>query len=154
MNKTESRARRWIAKNHGVSEQEVVFSPSRTPDFVTPDGAKYEVKRLYGDKIIIYPAQEHRLRLERDIIVAVFGNSSFKPVALLEAGKVIEALDDGRKEILNIKLVSMGHKHLVTLPRALDARLKKCHDHMFLPGDSYIPIFAKAIADYLEKRGY
>lgn len=155
MNATELTARRWLARQAGVAEEEVVFSSSRTPDFVMPDGSKYEVKRLYRDKIILYPSQVRALREQDDIIVIIFSDGNEKPTATILAKILVQALDRGENSILNIKLVVTEDKVQFYLGEKLQESFERYIEENYVPGTrARTAVFRKALAEFLEKEGY
>jgi hypothetical protein len=70
MNKSELEAKRWLVRNKGLREDEIVKSKG-TPDFLTPIGG-FEVKKLYGDKIIFYSDQMEELARFPEARILVF----------------------------------------------------------------------------------
>jgi len=55
MNKTEEGFFKWLLKQ-GYKPEDIHYQGRGTLDFVTSDGRKWEVKRLYRHKILIYPS--------------------------------------------------------------------------------------------------
>jgi len=156
MNSTEKKARAWIAKVDGLKEEEIIFNATKTPDFILPDGTKYEVKFLYKDKIILYPAQLKVLRKEPDITVLVFVRNSPAPVFTIPASEIIEAIDSGRKMWRNIKLVTIERCKLqVFLPehtrRAFDRYVREKYP---LGSRAVSLTTVMALDSFLEKEGY
>lgn len=81
MNKSESEARKWLVREKNLKEGEIVKTHG-TPDFLTPIGG-FEVKKLYGDKIIFYGDQLEELARFPDVKILVFnGNGKFVREAL------------------------------------------------------------------------
>ena len=68
MNKTEQKAFEWL-KNKGYKETEIIFRSKDTPDFICSDASKYEVKFLYGSKIIFYNNQFEQMQDEDWVLV-------------------------------------------------------------------------------------
>ncbi len=80
-NKSEQVAVRWLVANKGLREEDIVKSKG-TPDFLTPIGG-FEVKKLYGNKIIFYSNQIEELkRFPNVTILVVDGDSKLKKEAL------------------------------------------------------------------------
>jgi len=155
MNATELTARRWLAQEAGVAEEEVVFSSSGTPDFVMPDGSKYEVKRLYRNKIILYPSQVRTLREQNDISVIVFRGGSDKPTAVIPAGELVQALDSGKNSVLNIRLVVTEDKYQFYLGEELQESFERYLKENYAPGTrARTAVIRIAIMDLMKKKGY
>ena len=74
MNKTELMAKEWLEKK-GYHENDMIFRPQVSPDFICKDGKRYEVKFLYGNKLLFYNKQVKQLK-NTDIIL-VFTNKGF-----------------------------------------------------------------------------
>lgn len=159
MNNTERIARQWVAEKHSIPEEEVVYSCRSTPDLVTPDGTKYEVKRLYGDKIILFPVQVATMREQSDIQVLVFAKGVSSPLATILSQDIISALDNGSKTVMNIHLVIVPNRtdarYQVFLGDSLQARFNKYLDNSYTEDDKvYSATFRKALEEFLVKRGY
>ena len=73
INKTELMALRWL-KNQGYKKGEIIKG-TRSPGFVCSDGKRYEVKFLYGDKILFTEKQVESLK-DNDIIL-IFNKKKF-----------------------------------------------------------------------------
>ena len=69
-NKTEKQAKRWLIETMGLREDDITKSRG-TPDFLTPIGG-FEVKKLYGDKIIFYSNQLEILARYPDVTILIF----------------------------------------------------------------------------------
>jgi len=155
MNVTELTARRWLAQEASVREEEVVFSSNMTPDFVMPDGSKYEVKRLYRDKIILYPSQVSALREQNDISVLVFRGGDDKPTAVIPASELVQALDSGENSILNIKLVVTEDKVQFYLGEKLQEAFERYIQENYPPGTRVrTAVVRMALMEFLKNRGY
>ncbi len=74
MNKTELLAKEWLI-NKGYKEAEIIFVPNSSPDFICRDGERYEVKYLYGKRLLFTESQIKNL-LPKDKIL-VFNRSGF-----------------------------------------------------------------------------
>ena len=48
MNKIEIVALEWLSRFTGFSKDDIKFSNNSSPDFLTPDGQGFEVKRCWG----------------------------------------------------------------------------------------------------------
>jgi len=155
MNSTEAMARKWLAKGANIAEEEIVFSSNSTPDFILPDGSEYEVKRLYRDKIILYPSQVNILREREEINVIVFGKDGEEPTAIIPAREIVQALDNGTRTVLNIKLVVTEDKFQIYLGEELQERFQQYLDSEFTEADRvYSMVFRKAMNEFLKERGY
>ena len=69
-NKTEKQAREWLVTTMGLRKEDITKSKG-TPDFLTPIGG-FEVKKLYGDKIIFYSDQLEILARYPDVTILIF----------------------------------------------------------------------------------
>lgn len=157
MNKTEKTARQWVAKEHSVLDVEVIFSTKGTPDFTTPDGTKYEVKRLYGDKIIIFPAQASALREQSDIKVLVFAVGATSPLAVISAQDITSAVDNGTMAVRNIGLVLVEKRAepKYQLDYDLQERLDNYMRENTTEGaKTSTATLQKSLDEFLTKRGY
>lgn len=56
----------------GYKEEDIFFTPNKSPDFTCNDGSRYEAKKLYGRNILMYATQIESL--ENAIIVVVDTN--------------------------------------------------------------------------------
>ncbi len=66
MNSAERKALAWLCTTKGYKESDIRFKNNDSPDFLTPDGQGFEVKRIHKPTanrrvINIYPRQWHRL---------------------------------------------------------------------------------------------
>lgn len=161
MNKTEQVARKWIALKHNIDVTNVLFSANESPDFTIPGGTSYEVKRLYGRKIILYRTQVEVFRLRGDIRVLTFGRDSTEPLAQISAAAIIEALDSGYKSVNGIDIVVVPpviedqRDYHVALDGELNQRLLKYLATEFRENSRVVSaIFKKALEEFLEKKGY
>ncbi len=68
LNRTENLAIEWL-KSIGYKKQEILHNPKITPDFICQDGKRYEVKLLYGTRIIFYSTQLKSLKSDDIILV-------------------------------------------------------------------------------------
>ena len=89
MNKTEKKAFDWFLKE-GIPENVIVFQYRKNPDFIFTDReVKYEVKRLYGKKILLRKHQHEILQeLDGDIFYLVFKDELEEPVAKIPVSEV------------------------------------------------------------------
>jgi len=74
MNKTELMALKWL-KQQGYKDNEILRKSNTSPDFVCADSKRYEVKFLYGDKLIFSYIQSKTLK--DDDIILVFDRDKF-----------------------------------------------------------------------------
>lgn len=106
MNATEQLVYQWL-KEHGATEESIVFQAHRSPDFVTNIG-KFEVKRTVGRVVNITKNQVKMLETE-DVTLLVYLDKSELPlklsstefqeqftlcVATPSEGKFMQSLDD------------------------------------------------------------
>jgi hypothetical protein len=68
MNTTELIARDWLINEKGYSKSDITKN-NGTPDFICRGGKRYEIKKLYGNKIIFYSNQTKILKDEDFILV-------------------------------------------------------------------------------------
>ena len=71
MNKSEEICYKWMIEQ-GYKEEDIFFTPNKSPDFTCNDGSRYEAKKLYGRNILMYATQIESL--ENAIIVVVDTN--------------------------------------------------------------------------------
>lgn len=133
LNKTELMAIEWLRKNKGYNDQDVIKNSNKSPDFVCPDGARYEVKRLYGNAIIFYSTQIESLE-ETDIIL-VFSDQGF----------VYKFLWKDRDDIhLTVKVVNISSdKVKVQLDKDVVTALIRLKE----VGDNYSDVVRKLLKD-------
>jgi len=156
MNSTERRALRWIAMKFGIEGSSVTFSHTRTPDFTLPDGSEYEVKRLYGDKIIFFPSQLFALHNHVNAKVLVFRNGELGPTAIIPVNEVLEIIEGGRNAWHNVKIVLYEQNSLkITIRGEVWMALNRYVANKTGSIRKAGPLVAKmAIEEFLEKRGY
>lgn len=94
INKTEILALEWL-KKQGYEEKTILRVSNKTPDFICPDGKRFEVKYLYGNNLIFYKTQTGSLK-PNDIIL-VFDKNRFIAKFLWEERENVH---------FNIKIVS------------------------------------------------
>lgn len=155
MNKTEKLALSWLSETYGVSESNIAFSSNTTPDFVLPDGQGFEVKRLYGDKIIIYPDQIKALEEDPRHTVLVFKADGKEPTAEIPVGELLAALSDGSKTWQNIKIVIPGARLQIfidpSIRDAIDTVLKEKYGSS---SRGLSMVVRTALTRYLRDEGY
>ena len=78
LNRTEQKAKEWLIRK-GYKEEEIIFNAKGSPDFTTADGKGYEVKRLYGSRIIIYGSQYEQMQKLTDVTLLVFDDEREDP---------------------------------------------------------------------------
>lgn len=160
MNATEEKACAWLAASKGVGRDDIVYSATSTPDFILPDESMYEVKLLYKDKMILFPSQITALSHLPKVQVLVFKRDGAKPLAIIPAGELIEAIEKGRDSCHNIKLVIYASTLRVYLHKEVwDALRKYTYDRVSsqqpLGRLSSTSIVAEvAIKEFLERKGY
>lgn len=74
INKTELMALKWL-KQQGYKDSEILKKFNSSPDFVCTDGKGYEVKFLYGDRLLFSDIQSKALK-DNDLIL-VFNRDNF-----------------------------------------------------------------------------
>ena len=74
MNWSEVRALELL-KSRGYKDSGILWNVGDSPDFICDDGKRYEVKLLYGSKLIFGKNQINKLR--GDDIILVFNRSGF-----------------------------------------------------------------------------
>jgi len=73
MNKTELLAKDWLIKK-GYKAKDIIKT-SLSPDFTCTDGKRFEIKKLYGNKLIFYSNQIKYLK-DMDVIL-VFNDKGY-----------------------------------------------------------------------------
>lgn len=125
MNKTEEQAYKWLLKQ-GLTEKDIVYQASRTPDFLCADGKKYEAKRLYGDLIWLYNNQLQNLKASNTSIIVMREGVS-DPVAIIHSSELAE------NEIvrgIKIRVVQLGDRSPISLYGDTKKRLIQVLGHM------------------------
>lgn len=157
MNVTERIALRWLSRHTGVPEHEIVYSPNSTPDFILPDGSLYEVKRLYGDKIIVYYSQVEALAEIPDTKVVVFSREGVEPVAIIPAGELVEAIRKGQTIWGNVKLlvVDLRGRVMLFIDKGVLASLREYMKAKYGPNSRNISsVFQMAVIELLKREGH
>ena len=77
MNKTQEKALNWLVQQ-GYKKEEISIR-SKSPNFITKDNKKFEVKRLYGTQIIFYNSQYQQLKNNHGTQILVFKENEKKP---------------------------------------------------------------------------
>lgn len=118
MNTTELLAQEWLL-SQGYKNTQIIFRPNVSPDFVCQDGKRYEVKRLYGNKLLFTKDQVEVLK-DTDIIL-VFDKEELKNKFLWK---------DKDKSIFNIFIYD-SNKGISTIrvSKQTKARLNKFKSH-------------------------
>lgn len=135
MNKTEASAKEWLIREKGLLASNIMKT-NGTPDFVTPIGG-FEVKKLYGDKVIFYSKQIEQLQRYPGVVVLVFnGNGELikeAPFSEMKDGvfgeiKVVETnqssiqVSQELKEILAKLAEKKGDTYEVIIRRLLNGK--------------------------------
>ncbi len=90
MNKTEQKAYTWLI-SQGIPEDVIVFQAHSSPDFIFTDrDVKYEVKRLYGRKILMRPKQLGKLKAQDNVTILVFSDESKGPIERIPVSELDE----------------------------------------------------------------
>ena len=88
MNKTEQKLFNWLF-NKGYSQERITFRRSETPDFITDDGKKWEAKRLYDTKILIFKTQIKDLFSDQNnTTVIVFKDGRDDPIQVIPLNEI------------------------------------------------------------------
>lgn len=74
MNKTELLAKEYLCHKYKYKPDEIIKN-NKTPDFICPDGKRFEVKLLYRNTILFYPNQI--LQMKEEDCVLVFDRDKF-----------------------------------------------------------------------------
>lgn len=131
LNKTELMALEWL-KNQGYKEKDIIRVPNQSPDFLCMDGKRYEVKFLYGNKIIFYSTQVKNLK--DDDIILVFDRDSLITKFLWK---------DRDKVPLNIKILVTEGKIKLSMDKDVVNSLIKLKK----VGDSYSDVVRKLLKE-------
>lgn len=158
INKTEKLAQAWLSETYNIPTDSITFSPTKTPDFVLPDGHGFEIKRLYGDKIIVYPSQIKALTTDTPCTILVFRSGSREPVAKIPAEELLSAINDGTRAWRNIKIVVPGYGQMLIQVKISGDLLKDLSAYItaeYGPNERVLSVVVRrALAEYLEKKGY
>ena len=65
----------------GYKREDITFRQSRSPNFITKDNKKFDVKRLYGTQIIFYNTQYQQLKNHQKTLILVFRENEQEPFA-------------------------------------------------------------------------
>lgn len=151
MNNTEAKAKKWLAYSYGLGEHEVVYSSSLYfPDFTLPDGKTFEVKRLYGDKIIVYTSQIEMLRVYENTRVLVFAEP-VSPIANVSGKQLVEAVDNETNLAGNIKItIAWEGRYQIQLDPETN-ELLKTYKRTFVPTGEYTDIIKEVLRHFLEE---
>ena len=104
MNRTQEKAFHWLMQQ-GYKREEISFKQNHSPNFITNDGKKFDVKRLYGTQIIFYNKQYQQLKHHPKTLILVFKENEQEPFLKLRFEE-ISSLPDHYKEI-DINWVSL-----------------------------------------------
>ncbi len=102
----------WLKKK-GYKEEDIIKNSNKSPDFICNDGKRYEVKFLYGGRIIFYDTQIKNLK-EQDIIL-VFDRSNFVTKFLWK---------DKNKISLNIQVIEQTGQTTINIRKITLEKLK------------------------------
>ncbi len=112
VNKTELMALEWLKKK-GYKEEDIMKRSHTSPDFICQDGKRYEVKFLYGNRILFYSTQIKNLK-GSDIIL-VFDRAGF----------VTKFLWEDRKNIaMDLKVIEQKDRTTIQIRNKTLKRLK------------------------------
>jgi len=102
MNKSERKAFQWLLKQ-GIPVKAIVYqSQPKSPDFIFTDrDVKYEVKRLYGKKILLRREQFARLKEMSNVEILVFSDEGVEPVAIIPVKDIEEGTERAEGLILH-----------------------------------------------------
>lgn len=78
MNRTQEKALQWLVQQ-GYKREEIIFRQNKSPNIVTNDNKKFEVKRLYGTQIIFYNKQYQQLKHHAKTLILVFRENEQEP---------------------------------------------------------------------------
>ena len=100
MNKSEERAYRWLQYQ---THKGIVFRNRITPDFITEDSEKFEVK-LMRDNTIWFSGNQFRTLLEDapDTTILVFNDNHDTPIAIIPFSEI----KGGEKYWKNIRIIN------------------------------------------------
>jgi len=152
MNKTEEKALNWILAKENIPREGVIYQASRSPDFLLPDGRSYEVKRLYGNQIMLYRKQYEALRQYKDCKIIVFGegDSPVTIIPLVEIGS--EGLLWGNIRVNLIAMSSKSHRKNIYFTNDLYDRLQSYLIQRYGQGKATLSIVVEmAVKEYLDR---
>jgi hypothetical protein len=72
MNQTEQKAFQYLISTCGYTEDDVIFQPCRSPDFVCSDGKSFEVKKIVNRKIMFHRKQFEQFRQANCLTILVY----------------------------------------------------------------------------------
>ena len=110
MNKSETKAKKWLMEKRGYKEGEIVFQRARTPDFLCSDGQSFEVKRLYQNTIWFHNTQAKEIQKEKNCSVLIMADNIEEPVKIISP----EQITDGT--ILDGIRIKVVEKNQMCLP--------------------------------------
>jgi hypothetical protein len=143
INKTEMVALDYLCKTKGYKKELIIKNPA-SPDFLCPDGKRYEIKRLYGQSIMFYDTQV--IQMKNDDIVLVFNTAD---------NFVAEFFwKDKDKQYFKVDIVkrnpNVGDRTKINLSSNTKKFLKK---HAIDKGITLTNLLLKIIEDYVVKNG-
>jgi hypothetical protein len=134
MNPTEQVALDYLS-SIGYNREKITHLSNKSPDFICPDGSRYEVKLLYGNRLVFYEKQI--TQLQSDDTVLVFNQKI-----------LVKTFKWGERKKLNLTISiqpgMVGYKTIV-ISAELHERLTKLKIH---PRQSY----EEVIKGLLKKR--
>lgn len=114
VNKTELMALEWLKTNEGYKENEIIKNSNSSPDFICQDGKRYEIKFLYGNRIIFYSTQIKNLK-DNDIIL-VFDRTKLITKFLWK---------DREKISIDVQIVEIKDRTTIQIEKKTLEKLKK-----------------------------
>lgn len=129
INKVELMAIEWL-KQKGYKESDFVHLHNKSPDFICHDGSRYEVKFLYGDKLIFSKKQTDILKPSDNILV--FDRKGFVKQFQWKSRK---------KTSFQIKVISSENMRKIELERDVAEKLI----HLKKVGDTYSDVIKRLL---------
>lgn len=150
MNQTETKAFDWLV-TQGIRPSHIVFQGHKSPDFLIKDGRAYEVKKLLGNMILIYPRQWEEIRGFTGLQILVFNNGD-TPLHIIP----IDEIADGRTywHTLRIHLLPpRGEDEMTLYLRKIPEDLSRAaKSKAALQGKTLSAWIAEAIKEKLDRK--
>ena len=142
MNKSETKAKRWLLKQ-GYKEGDIVFQ-RKGIDFLCSDGKKYEVKRLYGHSIWFHQGQMERTKNEKGSEVLVMCDGEEAPISIINTEQLKEnAIIDGIKIVIANTVNTEGKKTV-----SFNIKVVEIIEN-YRRGQKRIPSFSEAVNELI-----
>ena len=148
MNKSETKAKKWLMKKKGYKEGDIVFQRAYTPDFLCSDGQSFEVKRLYQNTIWFHNTQAEEIRRAKNCSVLIMADNMEDPIKIINPEQIKDgAILDG----IRIKIVQKNQMYLpISEKIEREFRERAMQTKGYRKG-AFKEALEEAIADWLKK---